>query len=70
MVATLEAHEPVTPVGNPLNVAPVAPVVANKIAGIATFWHTVGLVPVAIVFKGFTIIVCSETLIAAQLFFW
>ena len=28
MVTTLEAHDPVTPVGNPVTVAPVAPVVA------------------------------------------
>ena len=57
MVATFPAHEPVTPAGKPLNVAPVAPVVANVIVAIAVFKQIVWLVPAAIVFNGVTVIV-------------
>jgi hypothetical protein len=60
IVATLEAQVPVTPVGNPEKVAPVAPVVAYVILAIAVLMHTVcASVPTAelrvTVFKGFTI---------------
>ena len=43
--------------GSPANVAPVAPVVAKVIVVIAVLIQTVWLVPVAIVFKGVTVIV-------------
>ena len=57
MVATFPAHEPVTHAGKPLNVAPVAPVVANVIVAIAVFKQIVWLVPAAIVFNGVTVII-------------
>ena len=41
MVATFPDHEPVTPAGNPANVAPVAPVVAKAIFVIALLIQTV-----------------------------
>ena len=57
MVTTLAAHEPVTPAGNPVTVAPVAPVVAKFIVVIAELIQTVWLVPAATVFNGVTVIV-------------
>ena len=48
MVTTLAAQAPVTPVGKPLNVAPVAPVVLYVILVIAVLIHGVwASVPVA-----------------------
>ena len=41
MVATFPAQLPVTPVGSPMNVAPVAPVVVYVMLVIALFTHTV-----------------------------
>ena len=41
IVTTLDAHAPVTPVGKPLKLAPVAPVVAYKILVIAVLIHFV-----------------------------
>ena len=60
MVTIFPAHEPVTPVGKPVNVALVAPVVANVISVIALLIQTVWLVPAAIVFAGVTVIVPVE----------
>ena len=40
MVTTSAAHEPVTPAGNPLKVAPVAPVVAYVISVIGPLIQT------------------------------
>ena len=57
MVTTFPAQVPVTPDGNPVTVAPVAPVVANVIVVIGAFTQTVWLVPAATVFCGFTVIV-------------
>ena len=57
MVTVLFAHEPVTPVGKPVNVAPVAPVVASVIVVMALLIHVVRLSPAAIVFNGVTVIV-------------
>ena len=57
MVTTFPAHEPVTPAGKPVNVAPVAPVVANVIFVIALLIQTVWLVPDAIVLSGFIVII-------------
>ncbi len=57
MVATLADQLPVTPDGNPLNVAPVAPVVAKLILVIAVLIHVVRFTPAAIVLFGFTVIV-------------
>jgi len=57
IVATFPDHDPVTPVGKPENVAPVAPVVAKVIAVIAVLIQSVGLVPAAIVFCALTVIV-------------
>ena len=57
IVTVLFAHEPVTPAGKPVNVAPVAPVVASVILLIALLIHTVWLVPATIVFNGLTVIV-------------
>ena len=57
MVATLADQLPVTPAGNPLNVAPVAPVVAKLILVIAVLIHVVRFSPAAIVLFGFTVIV-------------
>ena len=57
IVTVLFNHEPVTPVGKPVNVALVAPVVANVIFVIALLIQTVWLVPAAIVFAGVTVIV-------------
>ncbi len=56
IVTVLFAHEPVTPAGKPVNVAPVAPVVASVIVVIALLIHTVWLVPATIVFNGLTVI--------------
>ncbi len=50
MVTIFPAHEPVTPAGKPVNVAPVAPVVANVIFVMAVLIHVVRLIPAAIVF--------------------
>ena len=48
MVATLAAQLPVTPAGNPLKVAPVAPVVAYVMVVIGVLIQTVcALVPAA-----------------------
>jgi hypothetical protein len=57
MVTVLFAHEPLTPAGKPVNVAPVAPVVVSVILLIALLIHTVWLVPATIVFNGVTVIV-------------
>ena len=57
MVTVLFAHELVTPAGKPVNVAPVAPVVASVIVVMALLIHVVRLSPAAIVFNGRTIIV-------------
>ena len=57
MLAVLFDHEPVTPVGKPVNVAPVAPVVASVIVVMALLIHVVRLSPAAIVFNGVTVIV-------------
>ena len=57
MVTVLFNHEPLTPVGKPVTVAPVAPVVANAILVIALLIHVVRLIPAAIVFNGVTVIV-------------
>jgi hypothetical protein len=62
IVATFEAQAPVTPAGNPLNVAPVAVVVAYVMPVIAVLMHRVcESVPAAdvraIVFAGVTVIV-------------
>ena len=56
-MATFAAQLPVTPVGRPEKVAPVAPVVAKEILVIAELIQTVWLVPGAIVFNGVTVIV-------------
>ncbi len=60
IVTVLFAHEPVTPAGKPVNVAPVAPVVVSVILLIALLIHTVWLVPATIVFNGLTVIVPVE----------
>ena len=57
MVTIFPAHEPVTPGGKPVNVALVAPVVANVISVIALLIQTGWLVPADIVFAGVTVIV-------------
>jgi len=57
IVTVLFAHEPLTPAGKPVNVAPVAPVVVSVILLIALLIHTVWLVPATIVFNGVTAIV-------------
>ena len=57
MVTVLFAHEPLTPAGKPVNVAPVAPVVVSVILLITLLIHTVWLVPATIVFNGLTVIV-------------
>jgi len=57
IVTVLFAHEPLTPAGKPVNVAPVAPVVAIVIGAMALLIQTVWLVPAAIVFNGLTVIV-------------
>ena len=57
IVTVLFAHEPLTPAGKPVTVAPVAPVLASVIVVIALLIHTVWLVPAAIVFNGVTVIV-------------
>ena len=57
MVTVSFAHEPVTPVGNPVTVAPVAPVLASAIVVMALLIQTVWLVPATIVFNGVTVIV-------------
>ena len=57
MVTVLDAHEPVTPAGNPANVAPVAPVVVMVILVMAVFIHTVRFEPAVIVFNSVTVIV-------------
>ena len=57
IVTVLFAHEPLTPVGNPVMVAPVAPVVANIIVVMVLLIHTVWFVPASIVFNGVTVIV-------------
>ena len=57
MVTVLFSHEPLTPVGKPVTVAPVAPVVANVIFVMAVLIHVVRLTPAAIVFNGLTVIV-------------
>ena len=55
MVTIFPAHEPVTPAGKQVNVAPVAHVVANVIFVIALLIQTVWLVPAAIVLSGLTV---------------
>ena len=60
IVTVLFAHEPVTPAGKPVNVAPDAPVLAIVIGAMAVFIHTVWLVPATIVFNGLTVIVPVE----------
>ena len=57
MVTVSFAHEPVTPVGKPVTVAPVAPVLASAIVVMALLIQTVWLVPATIVFNGVTVIV-------------
>ena len=57
IVTVLFAHEPVTPAGKPVNVAPVAPVVVSVIVVMALLIHVVRLSPAAIVFNGLTVIV-------------
>ena len=57
IVTVLFAHEPITPAGKPVNVAPVALVVVSVILLIALLIHTVWLVPATIVFNGLTVIV-------------
>ena len=62
MVTTLAAHTPVTPAGNPLKVAPVAPVVEYVILVIGVLIQTVcAFVPAAevrvIVLLGVTVMV-------------
>ena len=62
IVATFPAQAPVTPVGKPLKVAPVAPVVEYVMLVMALLTHNVwALVPTAevkaIVFVGLTVIV-------------
>ena len=57
MVTVLFDHEPLTQVGNPVTVAPVAPVLASAIVVMALLIQTVWLVPAAIVFNGVTVIV-------------
>ena len=57
MVTVLFAHEPLIPAGKPVNVAPVAPVVASVIVVMALLIHVERLSPAAIVFNGVTVIV-------------
>ena len=62
IVATFANQLPVTPAGRPLNVAPVAPVVAYVMLVIGEFIHTVCAFVLAadvkvIVLFGFTVIV-------------
>ena len=62
IVTTFPAHEPVTPAGRPVIVAPVAPVVAYVIGAIGVFIQTIcASVPSAelrvIVLSGVTVIV-------------
>ena len=57
MVTTFPTHEPLTPGGKPVMVAPVAPVVANVIVVMAVLIHVVRLIPAAIVLSGLTVIV-------------
>ena len=57
MVTVLFAHEPLTPAGKPVTVAPVAPVLASVIVVMALLIHVVRLSPTTIVFNGRTIIV-------------
>jgi hypothetical protein len=68
MVTTLDDQLPVTPVGKPLNVAPVAPVVEYVILMIGLLIHTVWLsVPVpelsVIVLLGVTVIVPDAVIV-------
>ena len=65
IVTVLFNHEPVTPAGKPVNVAPVAPVVANVIFVMAVLIHVVRLTPAAIVLSGVTVII-EEVDIGAQ----
>ena len=57
MVTVLFNHEPLTPAGKPVKVAPVAPVVVSVIVVMALLIHVVRLTPAAIVFNGFTVTV-------------
>ena len=57
IVTVLFAHEPVTPAGKPVNVAPVAPVVVSVIVVMTLLIHVVRLLPATIVFNGLTVIV-------------
>ena len=57
IVTALAAHEPETPAGKPVTVAPVALVVAKVIVVIAVLIHVVLLIPDATVFNGVTVIV-------------
>ena len=57
IVTVFAAHEPVTPAGRPVTVAPVAPVVAKAIGAIALLIQTVWLVPAAMVLSGLTVMV-------------
>ena len=66
IVTTLAAHEPVTPAGKPVKVAPVAPVVANVIFVIALFTQTVWLVPAAMVFNAETTTVFDKEIAFEQ----
>ena len=67
MLTSLAAHEPVTPAGKPVTIAPVAPVVAYVIFVIAVLIHLVcALVPAAedsvIVLFGSTVMVMESAL--------
>ena len=59
MVTVLDAHVPVTPAGSPVNVAPVAPVVAYVVVVIAVLIHFVCVPPAVntMVLFGVTVIV-------------
>ena len=57
IVTVFTAQVPVTPAGNPVKVAPVAPVVAKVMLVIAELIQTVWLVPAAMVLIGLTVMV-------------
>ena len=63
IVTAFEAHEPETPAGKPVTVAPVAPVVAKVIEVIAVLIHVVLLLPAATVLSALTVM---ETLLVDE----
>ena len=66
MVTVLADQLPVTPAGNPLNVAPVAPVVAKLILVIGVLIHVVRFTPAAIVLFAVTVYGFDAVLVPPQ----